>query len=349
MLKKLEINNFTSFRHLTGDCSPNINVIIGENSAGKSHLIKLIYSMLATSFDAGRKDIDSSPTKNSLSRAYAEKFLGVFRPEKLGRLVRRKQGRDRCNISLQFDQSNLDCSLSFATNASTEVQVDQLPSSWERQSPLFFPTRELMTIFPGFVSLFEGRYLEFEETWKDICVFLGAPPLKGPRDDRVKSLLDPIEEAMGGKVVLENGRFYLKIPGSGNMEMHLVAEGLRKISMLARLISNGTIHDQGYLFWDEPEANLNPKLIKLIANILCNLAKKGGIQIFIATHSYFLMKELEIVSKNGALPIKFWGLNKSMKDGEENEVSVKIGNSLGDLDNITSLDEEIAQYDRNVG
>lgn len=39
------------------------------------------------------------------------------------------------------------------------------------------------------------------------------------------------------------------------MEMPLVAEGLRKVAMLARLIATGTLLEQGYLFWDEPETS----------------------------------------------------------------------------------------------
>jgi hypothetical protein len=45
-----------------------------------------------------------------------------------------------------------------------------------------------------------------------------------------------------------------KVVGSGTMEMPLVAEGLRKLAMVARLISTGTLLDKGYLFWDKPEA-----------------------------------------------------------------------------------------------
>ncbi|WP_281258757.1 hypothetical protein [Avibacterium endocarditidis] len=43
------------------------------------------------------------------------------------------------------------------------------------------------------------------------------------------------------------------------MEIPLVAEGLRKLAMVARLVATGTLLDKGCLFWDEPEANLNPK------------------------------------------------------------------------------------------
>ena len=85
----------------------------------------------------------------------------------------------------------------------------------------------------------------------------------------------------------KSGRFYLSIVGEGILEMPLIAEGLRKLAMLARLISTGTLLEQGYLFWDEPETNLNPKLIKLIAKVLLHLCQ-NGIQIFMATHSFFI-------------------------------------------------------------
>ncbi len=100
---------------------------------------------------------------------------------------------------------------------------------------------------------------------------------------------------MGGKVELDkNGRFYLNINGQGRMEMPLVAEGLRKLAMLAHLIATGSLLDKGYLFWDEPETNLNPRLIKQVARTILFLGQ-NGIQIFMATHSLFLLRELAIL------------------------------------------------------
>ncbi len=49
---------------------------------------------------------------------------------------------------------------------------------------------------------------------------------------------------------------------NGNrLEMHLVAEGLRKLAMIARLIATGSLSESVTLFWDEPDSNLNPKII----------------------------------------------------------------------------------------
>ncbi len=80
-------------------------------------------------------------------------------------------------------------------------------------TPIFIPTRELLTIYPNFVSVYEGHYLELEETWRDTCVLLGAPSLRGPREARVKELLIPLEESLGGKVEQDsNGRFFQYTP-----------------------------------------------------------------------------------------------------------------------------------------
>ena len=113
----------------------------------------------------------------------------------------------------------------------------------------------MLTIYPGFVSVYENHYLEFEETWRDTCILLGAPGVRGPKEKRrAGSSSEPLEKAMGGKVELDkNGRFYLNTPEQGRMEMPLVAEGYRKLAMIARLIATGSLLDKGYLFWDEPE------------------------------------------------------------------------------------------------
>ncbi len=78
------------------------------------------------------------------------------------------------------------------------------------------------------------------------------------------------------------------------MEMPLVAEGWRKLAMLARLITTGSLYIDGCLFWDEPESNLNPKLIREVARAILRLCQ-AGIQLFVATHSLFLMREFEML------------------------------------------------------
>lgn len=346
MLQGLKIKKFTLFQEEDFLFSSGLNVIVGENGTGKSHLLKLAYALIAVSAEAGRKSNSGEPTKAHLVKAYGEKLLGVFRPESLGRLASRVKGRTKCEISLTFDDNTLNTTIGFATSSVSDVHISHLPSRWEKQSPLYLPTRELLTIFPGFVSIYENHYLDFEETWRDTCIHLGALTLKGPRERRAAALLNPIEEALGGKVVLDsNGRFYLAIAGNGNMEMPLVSEGYRKLAMLARLIANGVIQEQGYLFWDEPEANLNPRLIRLAAQVIHALSERG-VQVFIATHSFFLLKELDMLAKRVPIPQRFISLSR--KDAKT-EIEIEQEDCLEKLKNIVALDEELAQYDRELG
>jgi predicted ATP-dependent endonuclease of OLD family len=159
----------------------------------------------------------------------------------------------------------------------------------------------------------------------------------------IKQMLTPLEEAMGGEVELDkNGGFYLNIP-SGSMEISLVAEGLRKLAMISRLIATGSLLDKGYLFWDEPEANLNPKVIRTVAKTILQIAS-SGIQVFIASHSLFLLRELHILQQNTFkdLDSRYFGLHLAA----EGAVEVKQGKTMDDIGEIAALDEELQQSDR---
>lgn len=344
MLNKMTIKNLTTFAEVELIFSPGLNVIIGENGSGKSHLLKSAYALISASAEEGRKPNATAPTKTALQKVYADKLINVLRPETLGRLARRKQGRERCELALSFDNQDLDLALNFATTSKSEVVIGDLNKDWQPKAPVFLPTRELLTLYPGFVSIYDNHYLEFDETYRDACLLLGAPALKGPREKKAASLLKPLEDAMGGKVVLDtNGRFYLQMPGQGKVEMPLVAEGLRKLAMLARLIGTGSLLDKGYLFWDEPESNLNPRLTKLVAQMILHLCA-NGIQVFIATHSLFLLRELEVLSEQKAfkaIPQRFFSLIAG-----ENGAIVEQGDSLEDIQTLVLLDEELNQSER---
>jgi predicted ATPase len=338
-IQTLDIQNFTTLPNDTWRFASGLNVVVGENGLGKSHLLKLLYALLKTHADA--KEL----TKGTLERAYAEKLIRVFRPESLGRLVKRQQGRNRCEWQLTLQQGAHNVAGAFATNAKSQIELRQSPSAPLGKSPAYLPTRELVTLCPWFLPLYENYHLEFEETWRDTVALLGSPLLRGPKEKRVAELLKPLEEAMGGRVLVDTGtgRFYLQIPGEGNMEMPLVAEGFRKMAMLARLISSGTLLEHGYLFWDEPESNLNPKLIKVVAASILAIAA-SGVQVFLATHSLFLLRELHLLLQDKRyqnLSSRWFAL--AVKNGA---MGLEQSDRLDDIQTLVMLDEELAQSDR---
>ena len=344
MIKSLKIKGFTVFKNVDLEFANGLNVIVGENGTGKTHLLKLPYAVMAMSAEEGKKR-NTPPTKALLQTRVAEKISGVFRPEdRLGRLVHRQQGRNSCAVEMSFKQPKTNLAFGFSSLAKSEVNILEPLSKWQKKPPAFLPTRELLTLYPGFVPLYETRQLEFDETWRDTCLLLGTPALRGPRLTTINNLIAPLEEQLGGSIVLgSNGRFYLMGP-SGNIEMPLVAEGWRKLSMLVRLISTGSLLDRGCLFWDEPETNLNPVLIRKIAEAILSICKEG-VQVFIATHSLFLLREFEILleSEYSNVEKQFFSLHR-----KDRCVDVYQASDITDFDRLALLDEDLQQSQRFI-
>ena len=339
MLKSLQLKNFTVFPNANLEFGRHINVIIGENGLGKTHILKAAYAAQAVSARGLKESGSGNPTKAHLQSALATKLRGVFRPDELGRLARRQAGRNRAEVACHFDERELDLAFSLNTSSRTEVVMESTPSAWSDKVPIYLPTREMLSIYPGFVSLYETAHIPFEETWRDLAILLGAPLAKGSREKKVRQLLEPLEAVMGGQIVLDGEKFYLKSK-AGEIEMHLVAEGMRKLAMLARLIATGSLLDKGTLYWDE--ANLNPKLVKLVARTILEMAAQG-IQTFVASHSLFLLRELFILQQTEfkQLEARCFGLHDC---GEG--VTVRQGPTMDDVGEIAALDEDLLQSER---
>ena len=184
--------------------------------------------------------------------------------------------------------------------------------------------------------------MPFDETYRDLALHLSTPKLKAVPEILKNALLD-LTDDIGGSLKLEGGRFYLVCKGEKAKEITLVAEGIRKLATLIHLIENGSLEQGNTLFWDEPESNLNPKLIKDVAAAILFLCSHG-IQVVLATHSLFLLRELEILSSQESykkVPQHYFSLDK-----RSDNVVVHQGDSIDDIDPIIMLDESLMQSDR---
>jgi hypothetical protein len=119
----------------------------------------------------------------------------------------------------------------------------------------------MLSVYPGFVSLYETQAIPFDEIWRDTCVLLGSPIARGARKREIADLLAPLEDSLGSKALLEGDRFFIQMAEpSIKVEADLVAEGYRKLAMVARLIVNGSLDANSMLFWDEPDVSRQRKL-----------------------------------------------------------------------------------------
>ncbi len=281
MLEKLTVRNFTAFTHLALEFLPGANVFIGANATGKTHVLKLLYAALSSQAVTERRE----------GEAFARKLQNVFLPRErhLGRLVHRVKGGETCEGVIK--RHGRDLTFSFSNRAVNELEFR---SRWPSEigPAVYVPVKEMLANAPGFRSLYQTREIHFEEIYADIIDKAYLPLLKGaPTQDR-KLLLDMVQEAMEGRVVVKGEQFYLK-NRQGELEFTLLAEGHRKLALLWLLIANGTLLEGSTLFWDEPEANLNPALISTLVAILLQLQRQG-VQLFVATHSYVVLKEFEL-------------------------------------------------------
>jgi len=315
MIDKLKLKDFTVFKALEIDFSSKINVVIGENATGKTHLLKIAYALCsANNVLKGKREVEASELTDALS----EKIVNVFKPidNKLGKLRSRGPSGDS-SFSAQFIDKQV--SASFHTNSTIIKDIsskDYENYGWE---PVFIPTKEVLSFMEGFVSLYNKYRLSFDQTYYDICSLLDLPAARTDQlDEKSKWAMGEIEKTIGGKFIFHGGGRVTFRVGKNELSANDAAEGFRKAGIIYRLLEVGAVRPgvSGTLFWDEPEANLNPKLIKLLVEILLELSRKGQ-QIILATHDYILLKWFDLLmDKNKDDHIRFHALYYAEESGE---------------------------------
>ena len=195
---------------------------------------------------------------------------------------------------------------------------------------------------PGFLSLYKHREIYFEEVYADLLYKAYIPLLKGTKSKTMAAILEVLEKVLEGKVINKGEHFFLKSK-QADFEFTLVAEGLRKMALLWLLIRNGTLGQGTTLFWDEPEANLNPDMLGIIAESLL-LLQREGVQIFLATHDYVLLKEfdLRMFPKDD---VYFHALHK---DKLSKEIKCHTSKEYDDIEPNVLADVFLNIYDREI-
>ena len=301
-LTRVKLENFTAFHELDLPLSPGINVFVGANGTGKTHLMKVCYAAC---------DVSKKPDVS-----FASKLVSVFLPSARspGRLVSRPGKNAPGSVEVFRGDRSIRVSLSSRTKAARSADIAGAERWGEAPvESVYIPVKEMLANAPGFRSLYAAREVHFEEVYSDILDRAYLPPPRVPAKDARRQLLSTLQEAVDGKVVIENEEFFLQNK-QGKLEFSLLAEGLRKLGLLWLLIRNGTLNDGSVLFWDEPETNLNPKLFGPVMNILLEL-QRNGVQVFLATHDFLILEELDI-RKNEQDEVAFHSLYHDYETGK---------------------------------
>ena len=276
-ITKIKVENLTVFEEMEMNVESNVNVIIGENGTGKTHLLKFIY-------------MTSNLGTVGLTASYSKRYFDRFAYELLG-------GADSKNASSEiFLQNEV---RKYVIKDSDELverksllKDGQLDNS--KQTLTFIPAKDMLTHSKGFLAMARERKMPFDETLIDVVSKASIPELR-EYPIFAKDILPRLESIMDGIVVIENDEFFILKKDGRKVSFSVEAEGVKKIGLLWKLIMTGNIAKDAILLWDEPEANMNPKLIPVLAEIILELGR-NGVQIFLATHDDLLAEYLEYLT-----------------------------------------------------
>lgn len=312
-IRKIFIKNITVFEDFELNFDEGVNVIIGENGTGKTHLLKYIYAL--TQF------IDK---KDNTKIEIAKEFFNT----EPSNLVKNNQENAKLEIIYSEDQK---LTYKIIKDIESKKYNENISfNDYINLKTLFIPAKDMISHSKGFLALNNKFNLPFDKTYIDIITNAELPEAK--QISKVhQNILDKLSKVIGGTVVYENDNFYIIKKDNKKIEFSLEAEGFRKLGLLYKLIRNGLIDKDTILLWDEPESNINPELIPLLVEILLDLQKEG-VQIFIATHSYNLAKYFEVKKNDNVM---FHNLYKT-----ENGVKVQSDKYFGELENNAIIEAD---------
>lgn len=326
-LEGLQVKNFTAFERSTLGFVSGVNAIVGENGTGKTHLLKLAFSFLHASAKSNKS--------NGLSNQ--EIVNQIFQLEKgLRPLVRRNFYGATGECEIAFNLSGKE----FLWGFRDENAFNILSNIWEGQIsiPVFIPAIDMLGHTKGFVSTYDNYAIDFDLTHREIVSLLLSPE-KRELDEWAQNLVDQLSKPLGGRVELRGERFYV-VNDSSELSVTSVGEGLRKIATLIRLIQTGWLAPGTTLFWDEPETNLNPKLMDEVVEAILALSR-AGVQVILATHSYIILKELDL--RLGTDEARFFSLEPT-----DSGTKVHSFSNFTELKPNAILDQYASIYERQL-
>lgn len=382
MIERLEIRNFTAFTGLTLELSPKINVIIGENGTGKTHLLKAAYGLCA-----GAQIFKNKPktSRDELEAALTTKLLRLFMPldDKLGKM-QRQGATDQAYLSARFSGGQKIAATFFNNSKALTIQ-DRFNYEEYKAHAVFIPTKEVLSLVKGMTDK-SHDHKTVELIFDDGYVQLAYAMMKSGHEDmdtqvnldpRLNAIIPQLVSLIGGRYQWENGGFCFQagkyvekvspkrtkakaakvyqdttfiefVPTKGHLySSGMTAEGFRKVGILHRLLSNGTISPgaTGPLFWDEPESNMNPKLMKLLVEILLELSRNGQ-QVILGTHDYVLLKWLDLLGdKRKGHHVRYHSL---LRDKDSGDVRIETSDDYSMVSRSAISNTFAELYDEDV-
>ena len=296
MLNRIEMKRFGPLDAVSWPGLGPINLVIGDNGCGKTFLLKALYCAVRTLEEYKRGDDQRAATE-----ILAEKLYWTFQVDKIGDLVtKRAEGALSCTLKLD----NRDFNFSFGKDTAKQISSLENHVLPRESNSIFLPAKEVLSLHQIILQSRErDKIFGFDDTYLDLARALRQSTKKGGNYAEFSQSRKSLEDMLGGKVNFdESGGRWLFKKGNQKFPIGVTAEGVKKIAILDTLLGNRYLDLGSIVFIDEPEAALHPVAVTRFLDILAMLAERG-VQFFMASHSYFVVKKLFLIAQEKGLSI----------------------------------------------
>ncbi|HUW39984.1 MAG TPA: AAA family ATPase [Rectinemataceae bacterium] len=298
MIQRLFLENFGPIGKLDWKGLGKINLIIGNNGTGKTFLLKAAYSATKSLEEFKR---GAEPRK--LEDILATKLYWTFQTERLGELVK-KGDQNKLSFRMEYEEGIL----GYAFGESTKDTIVDLsgPERGLETNSLFLPAKEVLTLYKPIISSREvEKSFGFDDTYYDLAKVLSIHTTKGRNYPEFADARRRLESLIGGKVEYQDEKdrwVYRKNLERYSFPIASASEGIKKVAILDAMLGNRYLVPGSIIFIDEPESALHPEAIAQFMDIVFLLAG-SGLQFFLASHSYFVIKCLAIIAQKSTCSI----------------------------------------------
>lgn len=298
MINKVKFDNFGPLSNMEWGGLGRVNLVIGGNGSGKTFLLKAIYCSLRTLEEYKRGNEQRTATE-----ILADKLYWTFQAEKIGDLVS-KGAESPLASTLTCEQKDF----GYSFGKDTVKQISTLENHVEPRSSnsIFLPAKEVLSLHQIILkSREQDKVFGFDDTYFDLAKALRISTTKGRNIAEFATSRRKLEEILGGVVEYDeaSGR-WLFVKGRHKFPIGVTAEGIKKIAILDTLLGNRYLDTDSVVLVDEPESALHPTAISQLLDIVAMLAERG-VQFFLASHSYFVVKKLFLIAqqRNWSIPV----------------------------------------------
>lgn len=268
-----------------------INLIIGENGTGKTFLLKALYSAVRAMEEYKRGD-----DIRAIGDILSEKLRWTFQVEKLGDLVARSSVE---SLKIEIKLTDNAIEYQFSPSATSKVVSVQAPNGGKPGNSIFIPAKEVLSLFSIIVKSRDvDKAFGFDDTYYDLAKALRIQPTRGRNYTAFANSRKVVTGVIDGKIEYDEsaGKWTYKNSRNQRFSIGATSEGVKKISIMDRLLANGYLSNQSIIFIDELESALHPTAICQFLDMIADLAQEMDLQFFITSHSYFVIKKLALIA-----------------------------------------------------